>query len=294
MGRWRRLGHFAIGAALVVGAITGAILGMLHAIVHLQNDPLNDIPTFYVGAQRLNAGETLYPADADPDRIPYYFYPPLLAIVLRPFALLPYPVFAALWEAGTIAAFILFVRRLGLNRRTAIALGLLGAQIADTLAIGQSQAHIAWLMSIGSPLAIALAGQVKIFPALIALYWLGRRDFRQLGRFLAWSLGLVLVQVILAPAESLAFLRGLGLQQVGTFDQLSPYAYAPWLWFALVAAFLIITPLVARSRFGWPTAVAFATLVPPRLFGYHLLNLGAALRPPDNPSDVRPRPPGSG
>ncbi len=297
IGELRRLGHFAIGAGLVIGAIAGAILGVLHAIVHLQNDPLNDIPTFYVGAQRLNAGETLYPPGADPDRIPYYFYPPLLAILLRPFALLPYPIFAALWEAGTILVFVLFVRRLGFNRRTAIALGLLGGQIADVLSIGQSQAHIAWLLSLGSPFAIALAGQIKIFPALVALYWLGRRDWRKLGWFVAWSVALVLLQVVLEPRESLAFVRGLGLQQVGTYDQLSPYAFAPWLWFGLVVAFLVITPLVARTRFGWAAAVAFSSLVYPRLFGYHLLSLGAALKPPDDQpknTAITRRPPGSG
>lgn len=301
VGKWRRLGHFAIGAGLVAAAIVGTIVGVMHAAFHLQSGPLADIETFYTGAARLNIGDSLYPADANPDVIPYYYYPPLLAILLRPFALLPYPVFAALWEAGTILVFVLFVRRIGLNRRTAIALGILGYSIAGVLPLGQTQAHITWLMSLGSPFAIALAGQVKIFPALLALYWVGRGQYRQFALFLGWTAVMVLFQFVLEPDELIAFVDRTRLGEVGTASQLSPYAIAPWLWFALVVAFVLITPLVARTRFGWATAVAFATLATPRLFGYHLLSLGAALRPPDDQAEgtssrfsFRPRPRDSG
>jgi hypothetical protein len=285
----RRLLHFAIGASLVAAAIVGTIIGLVVAVGHLLTDPLNDVPTFYVAAQRLNAGETIYPAGADPDQIPYYRYPPLLAIVLRPFALLPYPVFAALWEAGTILAFALLVRRLGVNRRTAIALGILGVQIGGALPIGQSQVHVTWLLAVGQPWAIALVGQVKVFPALVALYWIGRGDYRQFVRFVSWSIALIVFQFVLAPAETIAFVQTLSLNQVGLAENLSPYGFSRPLWFGLALAFLVITPLVARTRFGWATAIAYSTLVSPRLFLYHLLSFSAALRKPDEAKAAAPK-----
>lgn len=227
-------------------------------------------------------GEDLYPPALDPNQPPLY-YPPLFAILLQPFALLSYPVFATLWEMGTMLVLVLFVRRVGWNRRTAITLGLLGAQVGDVLALGQGHAHITWLLALGTPFSIALAGQIKIFPALAALYWLGRREYRQFARFIGWSAALVAVQFIVAPAQTLTFAQTIGLSQVGNFDNWSPYAISPLLWAALMIAFVVITPLIARSRFGWVTAVAYATLSHPRLYGYHLLSLGAALRPPDPP-----------
>jgi hypothetical protein len=271
----------------VTFAIAGAVLGVAHALIHIQTDPLADVPTYYLGGQRLNDGQPLY-QDTDPDVNPYYRYPPLLAIAMRPFSLLPYPVFAALWEAGTILVFILFVLRLGVRRRTTwIALGLLGDQIGDAIPIGQAQTHVTWLLALGQPWSVALAGQIKLFPVLAALYWVGRGEWRKLSTFLIWTAALVLLQFVLAPGAVLDYVNSVSLDQVGQSNQLSPYVVSPALWFALVLAFLVITPVVARTRFGWPTAVAFASLAYPRLFGYHLMTLAAALRPPDAEGSLR-------
>ena len=286
-GRSRRL-RFTFAAVLAATSIVGALSGLLHLWVHVQNDFLNDVPAYYNAAQRLNAGLPLYPPNADPDLADYYRYPPLLAILARPFALLPFPVFGALWEAGTIVVLYLFVYRLGFTRRTAITMGLLGSQLGDVVGIGQAHAHVAWLMALGTPWSIALAGQLKLFPALIALYWIGRGEYRQFFQFVAWSLGLIVFQFVLGPGNLVDFAKVLTLENVGNFDNWSPYAISPGLWFALVLAFALITPFAARTRFGWPIAVFYATLVNPRLFGYHLLTLGAAVRKPD---DEKAKPP---
>jgi hypothetical protein len=283
--------RFGVGASLIAAAVVGALVGLLHVVVHVQNDALNDTSAYYHAAERLNAGEPLYPPGEGPLTTPqYYVYPPLLAIALRPFALLPFPVFAVLWEAGTIAVFYLFVRRVGFNRRTAIALGLLGSQIGDVLTAGQAQAHVTWLMALGQPWSVALAGQLKIFPALVAVYWIGRGDYRKLLHFISWSVALVVLQLVLAPAATMDFTTVLPLDNVGTFTNLSPYQFSRPLWFFLVFAFLVVSLLLARTRFGWAAAASYATLATPQLFGYHLLSLGAALRAPDPQAPDTPPP----
>lgn len=255
--------------------------GLLHAWVHLTNNQLGDVPGYYAAAQRLNAGHPLYDAGVGPDDASFYRYPPLLAIVLRPFALLPYPVFAFLWEAGTLLALFLLVRRLGVSRRTGLGLAILGTQLGDVLPIGQAHMHVTWLMALGTPWSIALAGQVKLFPALAALYWVGRGEYRQFIRFLEWTVVLLVLQFVLAPNALIDFGKTLTLEQVGMNEGLSPYLWSRPLWLGLVLFFLVVTPLVARTRFGWAAAVAYSSVIYPRLFGYHLLSLAAALRRPD-------------
>ena len=52
-----------------------------------------------------------------------------------------------------------------------------------SLAIGQAQVAVTFLVALGSPWAIALAGNLKILPIIVAIYWIGRRDWRAVGRF---------------------------------------------------------------------------------------------------------------
>src|SRR5829696_9256466 len=88
--RVRRMGWWIVYALAAIGGLFG--LGVLW--FHLTTDPLADVRAYYDAARRLNDGQPLYAATYDPKIPTYYFYPPLLAIVMRPFASLPYHVFA--------------------------------------------------------------------------------------------------------------------------------------------------------------------------------------------------------
>ncbi len=281
----RKLLRLAVFAAAAVGGLAG--LGVL--AIHLGSDPLADARAYYDAASRLNAGQPLYPVSGDIDRAEFYRYPPLLAIVVRPFAMLPYPVFAVLWEAAIVAAFGATLWRLGLRRpSTWLLTSILAWSITWAISIGQAQVLVTWLVATGSPLGIALAGQMKLFPGLVALYWLGRRDWPALSRFVAFSLALVAVQLALEPRGSMDFLALTNLDQVGQVRNFSPYAVSPELWLALALAGMLATLALARTRWGWAAAVAFSTLVTPRLLLYMLGTLLTALR---RPSDTgRPEP----
>ena len=217
--------------AWFVAAAVGALAGISTLWLHLTTDPLADVRAYYDAGTRLNEGLPLYPADADPNAAEFYRYPPLLAIAFRPLALLPYPAAAAIWEAVVIASLVGTLWWIGLRRReTWLAVGVLGLPIAWSVAVGQAQVPLTFLTALGSPWAIALAANIKVFPALVALWWVGRREWRDLGIFAAWVAALVLLQFVLEPQATIDFVGTFTLQQVGQVRNLSPYVLSPLLW----------------------------------------------------------------
>ena len=274
--RLARLGLFALA---VIGGLAG--IGVLW--LHLTGDPLADARAYFDAASRLNHGLPLYPATADPDVAEFYRYPPLLAIALRPLALLPYDVFAIVWSGAVAASFALLLRRLGLTARTWTAIGLLGIPIGWALGVAQAHVPLTLLLAIGQPWSIALAANVKLFPILVAVWWIGRRRWQALGALAGWLVILGAAQAVLEPSGSSAFLSTLTLDQVGDVRNISPFAISPALWIALLGAGLIAAVIAAPTRWGWPAAVALASLAYPRLLVYMLTGLLAALREPDEP-----------
>jgi hypothetical protein len=136
---------------------------------------------------------------------------------------------------------------------------------------------VTWLLAIASPWSVALAGQLKILPAVAAVYWIGRRDWRAVRSFVLWSAALVAVQVVLEPRGSIVFLGIANLSQVGDINNLSPYEASPILWAILVAAGLLLALRLAPGRYGWAAAVTLSVLATPRLISYLLMALLAAL-----------------
>lgn len=281
--RWfARLGIFAL-------AVLGGLAGLFTLWYHLTTDPLADVRAYYDAGARLNAGLPLYPADADPNSAEFYRYPPLLAIVFRPLALLPFPAAAAIWEAVIIASLAGTLWWVGLRRRqTWLAVGILGLPVAWCVAIGQAQVPLTFLTALGAPWSIALATNLKLLPALVALWWIGRRDWRALRVFAAWMAGLALVQLVLAPQATLDFLATLTLEQVGDVRNISPYAASPFLWAVLAGASVVLALRLAPTRWGWAAAVALSVLATPRLLVYMLMTLLAALCDPSRPAPDMP------
>jgi hypothetical protein len=263
-------------------AVVGALIGVNNFVLHVTTDPLADVRAYYDAGSRLNAGMPLYDQPADTNAAAFYRYPPLLAIAFRPLALLPYPFAAALWETALIAAFAWTVRRLGWRPPVWLALGILAMPIAWSLVVGQAQVLVTALLVVGAPWAVALAAHLKLLPALVALYWLGRRDWRAVGWFGAWCAIFLVVQLALEPAATIAYLGFPNLAQVGEVNNLSIYAASPLLWAVLVGAAALLTIRLAPTRYGWAAAVALAVLATPRLLAYQLSTLLAMLRRADD------------
>ena len=195
----------------IAASVLGLIIGLDTLVLHLRLDPLADVRAYYDAGARLNAGQPLYIQPATTDDPGFYRYPPLLAIAFRPLALLPYETAALIWEAFLIVLFVATLVRLGLrNQWTWIVTGWLAAPIAWSLAIGQAQVAVTFLVALGSPWAIALAANLKILPIIVAVYWIGRRDWRAVGVLVGWLIGLALLQFVLEPAGTIAVHQLLG------------------------------------------------------------------------------------
>ena len=272
-----RLVPLALFALAVVGAFAGIYVLWLHATT----DPLNDVQAYYWAGARLNAGLSLYPPDQSVSTPLGYPYPPLLAILFRPLALMPFEAAAAVWEVVVIASFVTTAWWMGLRRReTWLALGILALPIAWCVVIGQAQVLLTLFTAIGAPWSIALAANIKLFPALIALWWIGRRDWRSLGVFVATLVGLGLLQLVLAPQATLDYMTAITLKQVGAVRNISPYAVSPLLWGALVAAGVGAVLQLAPSRWGWPAAVILSVVGTPRLLVYMFMTFVAVVTDP--------------
>jgi hypothetical protein len=259
-------------------AVIWALGGIRMFLFHITYDPFADIHVYYDAAARLNAGLPLYPPGA---RI----YPPLFSILFRPLALLPFETAAAIWESVLVAALGLTLWRVGIRRpATWWAVLVLSIGIAWTLAIGQVEAIVTLLLTIGSPFTVALAGNIKIFPLAVGIYWLARRDWHHLGRLIGWTAGLVVLQLILDPADTWAFPGTLGPGQVASevtsVGNLSPFVISPLIWAVVVAIEVGLAFRLGRTRWGWAAAVGLAVLAPPRVFSYNLMTLLACLGGP--------------
>jgi hypothetical protein len=282
--RLRRMGSWVLYALAAIGAMAG--IAMLW--FHLTTDPLADVKAYYEAAGRLNEGKSLYAATGDATTPAYYFYPPMLAILMRPFAGLPFHVFAVGWEAVVVASFVALLRRLGANRRTFVALGLLGMPIGWAIGVAQAHVPMTLLMAIGQPWSIALATNIKLFPVLVAVWWLGRRQYQAVGALVGWLILLGFIQWVLEPNGSTAFFGAVGLDETAGVRNFSPFAISFWLWAVLGVAGAVGALFLAPTRWGWPAAIALATLATPRLLVYMLTGLLAAVREPDPPRGEGP------
>jgi len=276
---WLRRG---LRVAVIVFAGFGLLLGIEVLILHLSTDPLADVHAYYDAGARLNAGLPLYEQSADPNYNDYYFYPPLLAIAFRPLALFPFTTAALIWEAILIVATVLTFRRIGLREPIVLAACILALPILWTLAIGQAQALVTMLLAYGTPFGVALAANIKVFPGLVAIYWVGRRQWRRLGAFAGWMAVLIGFQFILEPEATLGYLDFLRLDLVANVQNLSLYAISPLLWQASVVVMAVIALVLARTRWGWPAAIVLSVFATPRLLSYQLSTLLAAFRRTDS------------
>ncbi len=275
-------GRVWVGRVAALGAVVGALLGLETLVLHLSTDPLVDIRRYYEAGRRLNEGLPLYGLVSE-DTTATYLNPPLLAILFRPLALLPFAVAAAIWQVVVAGSLALTIWRAGLNRRVLIVVCWLALPICWALVIGQVEIVITLLLSLGTPLGVALAGMMKLFPWLAAAYWVGRRQWTAIARLLAWISGLFLLQMLIEPAATIAFFRLQWLDASFEVRNVSLWVIHPAVWlvgavFAGAAALRL-----AGTRWGWVAAVVFTVMANPRLLVYQLTTLLAGLSGPGRP-----------
>ena len=153
------------------------------------------------------------------------------------------------------------------------------------LAIGQAQALVTLLLTYGTPFGVALAANLKVFPGLAAIYWVGRRDWRRLGLFAGVDGRPDRVPV--RPAAGGHHRVHLVPSDRSRRERPEPVALRDLT--RVVRVSVVVMALVAlrlaNTRWGWPAAVVLTVFATPRLLSYQMSTLLAAFRPPDPPRE---------
>ena len=186
-----------------------------------------DFLAYHRASQSILDGTDLYGTTAGSAA---YLYPPLLAQTIAPFtAIFSFDVVTIIWQAFNIVLLVLTLWWLSRyfaengNRRWARnmwILPLLFTPFMQSYWVGQVSVIMlacfvgAWLLlKYDKPMwagaVIALAAWIKVFPALVIVYFIWRRDWKVLQGVIIAGIGLALVQLIGGFAPMIAFFTDL-------------------------------------------------------------------------------------
>ncbi len=257
---------------LVVLAAIGASLLVVVAVTRwaVPSDEL----AYWLGAERLAAGEPLYDLSL-PIGSPYaYWYPPPLAQVLAPFtSSVPDMWFVAAWTAMLMGCLFF----LG-NRRILVALALI-AYLPVAIELWYRNVHL--LIAVLAVLAIRKsslfwvpAAAIKITPALGLVYLLARGRVRESAVVALVGLVVLAISVWLSPAAWDQFLDLVFLQGGSSGASLVPIPFPIRIVAAVVLVViagrrggragecLLLAALVVGNPTLWMTAFSLLVAVP--------------------------------
>jgi hypothetical protein len=174
-------------------------------------DTPSDFQPYYWAAQHITHGESPYLAEG-------YIYPPLLAFLVTPLTALDYVTARRVWFALSqlflIAAAVLLWRSIGRDWPAACWIALvwaLGGSAEEGLGLGQVGALLTLLLvcAIASrhrrqALSVGLAFALKLFPGILGIAVLLRRD----RRTVSWMVAAGAAGVLLPWAVVAGFLKG--------------------------------------------------------------------------------------
>jgi hypothetical protein len=220
-----------------------------------------DAGAYWQAALRLRAGEPLYPVLGDVEASDVYRYAPWFAWLAVPFTFLPIQVAGLIWSAILVAASTAAVWPLVRERRWLL-VAFFWPILIGISAIGNVHALMLAPLVHGlerrsGPLWIALAASLKAVPILLVLVYLGRREW--------WRAAATLALTALLVAPALRYdLSGYptGAAQAGLLINWPP------VYLVIVGCAVVLTLLLARSRWGWLAAATATTLALPRFFVY--------------------------
>ncbi len=182
-----------------------------------------------------------------------------------------------------LARFALTLRRLGVSQADdLLVLGMARLPIGVVLGIGQVGGDPHDVPRVRAPWSVALAANIKLFPARMAVWWVGRRDWRGLRRFVIAMVVLLVIQFVLAPQACLDYVTAISFKQVGEVATSRPGRSRPCCGRAWPRAAPCVVLALARTRYGWAAAVAFTVLANPRLLVYQFMTFLATIADADH------------
>lgn len=253
---WRRF------LALTLLGVAGALIGLYYA----RHEWASDAEAYWQAALRVRSGAELYPAWGAANLAEVYRYAPWFAWAWVPLTFLSKGVVLIGWSLTLAAAAVFVARRMG-EAALLIAPALLGAAWIGNV---QPLMIVGLVMALGTrwlPVAIAAAASLKAAPLLLALHFLGRREWREL------IVTLVLTGTLVAPM----LFFDLSHYVIDPARTISVFAASPIAW-ALVAVVAAVSAVIAApTRYGWAAAATAGLAALPRLGFYDLGYLAVPL-----------------
>jgi hypothetical protein len=269
----RRLGFVIVA---VVAAVT---IGAAAATWNLV-----DFHVYWEAAERLRAGEPLYPAGAETDDLTYR-YASWFAYAFVPLTFLPVAWVAAAWTvlcAASLAAIVWPYLRT--RRAEPVAFGLLCLVMlvweAGSGNVGTPLVALVMYTARRSagPVAIGVFASLKGFPILYALAYVAQRQY--------WRAGVAVAVTVALAAPTL--LEDLSAYPFGAGSTNSLFGISPLLWAAVLAA-AVVAALRTR-RAAWSLAALAVLLSWTKLWPAAAYGGALAIGPyNDGALDERPR-----
>jgi Glycosyltransferase family 87 len=204
----RRLDHPAILPALIVA---GAVFIGSQVLAADRGERFStyDAHVYWLAARSADPYAATIASGFDDAVNPYkYRYPPPLAQILAPLALLPWPVFAGLWLTMLYAVF------LALAGRWALPLLVLYPPVLAELYVGNINLLIAAAVVVGMrhPVVWAFVALTKMTPVAGVLWFVLRREWRSVGLTLLTSFAICAISFLVSPALWSRFAEALATQ----------------------------------------------------------------------------------
>lgn len=259
----RRL-PWILTVALIVG------VGISQLVFTVGDWHMKDAGAYWAAGQRLRGGEPLYPPLPDSEASEVYRYTPWFAWAWVPMTLLPRELVYALWSivllGASAAALVPLVRM-----RAWLAVAFFLPILVGISAIGNVQPLIVAALVLGverrsGPLWVAATASLKAVPLLFVVTYVGRRQWARAGAALG------LTALFVAPML-LHDLRHYPATAGGAVMLLEwPIVFA-----AVVAAGILASLNLARTRWSWLASSTTAALALPRFFVYDVTFLMVAV-----------------
>jgi alpha-1,2-mannosyltransferase len=171
-------------STVALAAFAVLLLGGFFALDHLF-----DFHVFWVAGRDVLHGRSPYPSLASiaSDQRDYYVYPPPLALLMTPLALLPFPLAGAIFSAGLLAAMFFTLWILGVRDRNCYVVCLVWAATLQAIALGTVGPVLALLLAVAwryrnrvvvCGLAVAAAVCLKVFLWPLLVWLLATRRLR--------------------------------------------------------------------------------------------------------------------
>jgi hypothetical protein len=246
---------------VVQAAALGLGIGM--ALISIRGGILwTDGQVYWLAAERLRLGDSLYPVSGDPEAA-FYKYAPWFAWAWVPFTYLPEPIVAICWTLAMLAAWaapLPGVLRMGWQGRAIVFLAappLLVAALGGNIQPAVVAALWAWLDRRAGPAAVGFSASLQVFPILFAVLYAARRQWWRAG------IGVGLAAVLWLPALAYGILDY--PEVIG--GVLSLWRIAPIAYVGVVIGFVVWTWL-RRTPVAASLLVLAATSA--RFIPYHL------------------------